>query len=60
MDMNYTRAWKVENDLRSLANNQKEILPRAASQKKSLDMTNANARWKSVNHSFFFWKGHKA
>jgi hypothetical protein len=49
---------KVENDLRSLANNQKAILPRAASQKKSLDMTNANARWKSVKH--FFLKGHKA
>lgn len=33
MDMRYTHAWKVANDLRSLANGQKGILPKVARKK---------------------------
>lgn len=51
--MNYTRAWKVENDLRSSGNNQKAILPEQPAKQKSWHDRNANARWKCVKPSFF-------
>lgn len=47
MGYTHTHAWKVVNDLRSLANNQKGLLRQKYPAKKSGDMTKMqNVQWK--------------